>query len=164
MILRCWSRRESNCVDEAGRRRTRTWRTEGYRSGGKFLADCRVHLVARRVASGRFQAVPVRSPLGLIVSFPQILFSDTHYPDEPDGKDQSQWCNTCVQLQKRRLLGFVLSNCTWKGGELTATYRQPFDLLAQNVLEFSQPKQSGDPETTISEIWLPRRDFKALLR
>src|SRR6266566_4522273 len=32
--------------------------------------------------------------------------------------------------QKRRLLNFVLSNCTWKGGELIATLRQPFDLLA----------------------------------
>ncbi|MBS01690.1 MAG: hypothetical protein CMQ24_03170 [Gammaproteobacteria bacterium] len=57
--------------------------------------------------------------------------------------------------QKRRLLGFVLSNCTWEGGELTATYRQPFDLLAKNVLEFSQRKRSGEPETAISEIWLP---------
>ncbi len=57
--------------------------------------------------------------------------------------------------QKRRLLGFVLSNCTWKGGELTATYRQPFDLLAKNIVEFSQRKRSGEPETAISEIWLP---------
>ncbi len=57
--------------------------------------------------------------------------------------------------QKRRLLGFVLSNCTWKGGELTATYRQPFDFVEKNVLGFSQRKRSGEPETAISEIWLP---------
>ena len=31
--------------------------------------------------------------------------------------------------QKRKILNFVLSNCTWKGGELTAQYRKPFDLL-----------------------------------
>lgn len=32
--------------------------------------------------------------------------------------------------EKRKLLDFVLSNSTWKSGELTAQYRQPFDLLA----------------------------------
>jgi site-specific DNA recombinase len=32
--------------------------------------------------------------------------------------------------EKRRLLDFVLSNCSWKGGRLTATFRQPFDILA----------------------------------
>jgi site-specific DNA recombinase len=35
--------------------------------------------------------------------------------------------------EKRRLLNFVLSNCTWKGGELQTTFRQPFDLLAQTT-------------------------------
>jgi len=38
--------------------------------------------------------------------------------------------------EKRRLLGFVLSNSTWKDGRLTAEYRQPFDLLAKNVIAF----------------------------
>ena len=32
--------------------------------------------------------------------------------------------------EKRRLLNFVLSNCSWKDGEVAATFRQPFDLLA----------------------------------
>ena len=32
--------------------------------------------------------------------------------------------------EKRRLLNFLLSNCSWKGGELTAVFRQPFDMLA----------------------------------
>jgi hypothetical protein len=32
--------------------------------------------------------------------------------------------------EKRRLLDFVLSNCTWADGKLAVTYRQPFDLLA----------------------------------
>lgn len=31
---------------------------------------------------------------------------------------------------KRQLLDFLLSNCTWQGGELQATFRQPFDLIA----------------------------------
>ena len=33
-------------------------------------------------------------------------------------------------LQKRRLLNFLCSNSTWKGGKLTVEYRQPFDVLA----------------------------------
>ncbi len=32
--------------------------------------------------------------------------------------------------EKRRLLNFVVSNCSWKGGKLTVLLRQPFDLLA----------------------------------
>lgn len=32
-------------------------------------------------------------------------------------------------FEKQRLLNFLLSNCSWKGGEMTATFRQPFDLL-----------------------------------
>ncbi len=32
--------------------------------------------------------------------------------------------------EKRKLLDFVVSNCTWKDGELSAEYRQPFDVLA----------------------------------
>jgi site-specific DNA recombinase len=32
--------------------------------------------------------------------------------------------------EKCRLLNFVVSNCTWKRGELVANLRQPFDLLA----------------------------------
>jgi site-specific DNA recombinase len=47
-------------------------------------------------------------------------------------------------LQKRRLLNFVLSNCTWSGGELRATFRQPFDLLAETTaLEVQVDKNQG---------------------
>jgi site-specific DNA recombinase len=35
--------------------------------------------------------------------------------------------------EKRRLLNFLLSNCTWKGGKLDATFRQPFDLLNDTI-------------------------------
>jgi hypothetical protein len=38
-----------------------------------------------------------------------------------------------VPHEKRRLLNFVLSNSTWKNGELSVTFRQPFDLLAQTT-------------------------------
>jgi site-specific DNA recombinase len=33
--------------------------------------------------------------------------------------------------EQRRFLNFVLSNSTWKNGELTPAFRQPFDLIAQ---------------------------------
>ena len=37
--------------------------------------------------------------------------------------------------EKRRLLNFVLSNCTWEDGEVVATFRQPFDLLAETTAD-----------------------------
>jgi site-specific DNA recombinase len=36
--------------------------------------------------------------------------------------------------EKRRPLDFLLSNCTWEDGEVVATFRQPFDLLAETVV------------------------------
>jgi len=57
--------------------------------------------------------------------------------------------------EKHRLLGFVLSNCTWKGGRLTAEYRQPFDLLAKNVIALDKEKRVEGPHTRISDKWLP---------
>ena len=35
--------------------------------------------------------------------------------------------------EKRRLLNFVRSNCSWENGEVRATFRQPFDLLAETT-------------------------------
>jgi hypothetical protein len=57
--------------------------------------------------------------------------------------------------EKRRLLGFVLSNCSWKNGQLTAEYRQPFDLLAKNVMALETKKPAERTQTGISENWLP---------
>jgi len=36
--------------------------------------------------------------------------------------------------EKRRLLNFVLSNCTWGDGEVVATFREPSDLLAETTM------------------------------
>ncbi len=41
-----------------------------------------------------------------------------------------QLFETQSPAEKRRLLNFVVSNCTWKDGQLHAQYRQPFDVLA----------------------------------
>jgi hypothetical protein len=35
--------------------------------------------------------------------------------------------------EKRRLLNLLLSNCTWKRGELDATFRQPFNMLSDTT-------------------------------
>ena len=57
--------------------------------------------------------------------------------------------------EKRRLLDFVLSNSTWKDGRLTAEYRQPFDLLAENVIAFEAKKRVEGKKAPISDNWLP---------
>jgi hypothetical protein len=69
--------------------------------------------------------------------------------------------------QKRRLLNFVLSNCTWEDGEVVATFREPFDLLAETTAIAARSAVSEIPNLTKSEIWLPgdpsqqRRAFRA---
>jgi site-specific DNA recombinase len=60
--------------------------------------------------------------------------------------------------QKRRLLNFVLSNCTWEAGEVIATFRQPFDLLAETTVVAAQVERDGRRNLTKSEIWLPGPD------
>ncbi len=56
-------------------------------------------------------------------------------------------------LEKRRLLKFMISNCTWRDGELTVNYRQPFDLIADaNRTKKAQPVEIG-VELAETEIW-----------
>jgi|SRR5271157_2124343 len=59
-----------------------------------------------------------------------------------------------LAAEKRKLLDFVLSNCTWKGGELTAKYRQPFDVLAVAVASEQQRVAGGSAGTARNDIWL----------
>lgn len=56
--------------------------------------------------------------------------------------------------EKRRLLDFVLSNCSWEDGQVVATFRQPFDLLAETTAIAARPKQGTGADLTKSEIWL----------
>ena len=60
--------------------------------------------------------------------------------------------------EKRRLLNFLLSNCTWKDGELSATFRQPFDILAETIA--ADEKESGFEFASgrKNENWLPEQD------
>ena len=60
--------------------------------------------------------------------------------------------------EKRRLLNFLLSNCSWKGGGLTAVFRQPFDMLIDTNSMRSQPHECVVPSGGNFEKWLPRLD------
>ncbi len=56
--------------------------------------------------------------------------------------------------QKRRLLNFVLSNCTWEDGEVVATFRQPFDLLAETAAIAARRGTGNTANSAKSDIWL----------
>ena len=60
--------------------------------------------------------------------------------------------------EKRRLLNFLLSNCSWEDGEVVATFRQPFDLLAQTNAVAMRSETGPGSEFAKSEIWLPGPD------
>jgi site-specific DNA recombinase len=55
--------------------------------------------------------------------------------------------------EKRRLLDFVLSNCTWKDGALQATFRQPFDLIIASTKAYEHEKAAGVASNGLFEIW-----------
>ncbi len=57
--------------------------------------------------------------------------------------------------EKRRLLDFVLSNSTWKNGELTVEYRQPFDMIALEANECAQEKAAGLLSSDLHQKRLP---------
>jgi hypothetical protein len=56
--------------------------------------------------------------------------------------------------EKRRLLNFLLSNCSWEDGEVVATFRQPFDFLAQTNAVAMRSETGLGSESAKSEIWL----------
>jgi hypothetical protein len=60
--------------------------------------------------------------------------------------------------EKRRLLDFVVPNCSWKGGTLTPEFRQPFDMLAvaNGESTTSEPAKMG--ENGRNANWLPSLD------
>ncbi len=59
--------------------------------------------------------------------------------------------------QKRRLLNFVLSNCSWDDGEVIATFRQPFDLFAETTAISAGKQAAATAISGKSEIWLDNR-------
>jgi site-specific DNA recombinase len=56
--------------------------------------------------------------------------------------------------EKRRLLNFVLSNCTWEDGEVVANFRQPFDMLAETTTAAARLEADKTAKSAKNEIWL----------
>jgi site-specific DNA recombinase len=56
--------------------------------------------------------------------------------------------------EKRRLLNFVLSNCTWEDGEVVSIFRQPFDMLAETVTAAAHVGDGDKAESGKTRIWL----------
>jgi site-specific DNA recombinase len=56
--------------------------------------------------------------------------------------------------EKRRLLNFLLSNCTWEDGEVVATFREPFDMLAETTANSSRLESGVTIKAAKTEIWL----------
>ena len=56
--------------------------------------------------------------------------------------------------EKRRLLNFLLANCTWEDGEVVATFRQPFDMLVETVGAEARVMAGQSGKSAKSEIWL----------
>jgi site-specific DNA recombinase len=56
--------------------------------------------------------------------------------------------------EQRRLLNFVLSNSIWKEGELTATFRQPFDLIAEVAAAVSDERGGRGLNSPGHPAWL----------
>jgi site-specific DNA recombinase len=60
--------------------------------------------------------------------------------------------------EKRRLLNFVLSNCSWEDGEVVATFRQPFDLLSETTALAARSSAENNGNSSRNEIWLREGD------
>jgi hypothetical protein len=60
--------------------------------------------------------------------------------------------------EQRRLLNFVLSNSIWKEGELTATFRQPFNLIEEATAAASGEEGGGGRNSPGHPAWLGNLD------
>lgn len=60
--------------------------------------------------------------------------------------------------RKREILNFVLSNSTWKDGQLMPNYRKPFDLLVVKNLAVAEQKAAGAAESELFKNYLGCQD------
>jgi site-specific DNA recombinase len=78
------------------------------------------------------------------------------------GQEAAEALKTGSPTQKRNLLNYVLSNCTWANGELTADFNEPFDLLDETLAQTHAAAPTGDGEAGYEvakgEKWLPGPD------
>jgi site-specific DNA recombinase len=56
--------------------------------------------------------------------------------------------------EKRRLLNFVISNCSWEDGEVLTAFRQPFDLLEKTTTVAASQESGNAGKSAKSKIWL----------
>jgi len=56
--------------------------------------------------------------------------------------------------EKRRLLNFLLLNCTWEDGKVVATFRQPFDMLAETATAATHVEAGERAKSAKRELWL----------
>lgn len=56
--------------------------------------------------------------------------------------------------EKRRLLSFLVSNCKWADGQLNATLRQPFDMLAETSVAAPHAEALDGAHSAKNGIWL----------
>ena len=57
--------------------------------------------------------------------------------------------------EERRQLTCVRSNCTWENGEVVATFRCPFDLLAETASIAACALAANQANSAKNEKWLP---------
>lgn len=62
------------------------------------------------------------------------------------------------QNGKRRLMNFALSNCSWKNGQLTVEFRQPFEMIATIGSAPSPGGGCGGVNSPPHPIWWARQD------
>ena len=56
--------------------------------------------------------------------------------------------------EKRRLLNFLLLNCTWEDGKVVATFHQPSDMLAETATAAVCIEAGGNAKSAKNGIWL----------
>lgn len=60
--------------------------------------------------------------------------------------------------EKRELLKYLLSNCTWKDGGLTPELRYPFKEIADTNTRWLEMKAAGAENLDERSVWYPVRD------
>ena len=63
-----------------------------------------------------------------------------------------------IPHEQRRILDCVLSNCTFSEGQITTTYRKPFDSLAVTNAAYQKEKAISPQKDDLLDIWLPSLD------
>lgn len=74
------------------------------------------------------------------------------------GRDAQRLFAKQEPREKRRLLNFLLSNCTWDDGKVIATFRQPFDMLAETLVKTRNENALSGVCGRVFEKWLPGPD------